>query len=50
MFRCDYCKSPVQPGKRLCKRQRCITMEIRRQTNEKCRELGMKPYYPQAPA
>lgn len=44
LFACHRCGSGVSPGKRFCG-ERCA--ELARQTNEKCRDTGMEPYYPE---
>lgn len=45
MFKCHYCKTPVPPGEGVCKHKRCRTLDAQQQTNAKCREFGMPPYY-----
>lgn len=45
LFTCEFCRAPVRPGKRFCKRQRCINAEIQRQSVLKCEELGI-PFNP----
>jgi len=48
LFKCQHCTAPVLPGVEVCNRPLCRQRERERQTNLKCREFGMPPYYREA--
>ena len=49
LFTCEYCRTPIAPGRRTCRRTECVTRDVERQSRDKARELGMHYPFPERP-